>query len=155
MSEQQKTEKKGFSRRKFLIRTSIGVGGALIIGAVSCNPLRRMIAGFANEAELAYNGETKSPFLWFEIKADNQIVLHSPKVEMGQGVFTGLSQIAADELDVDMEQLKVVHATTASGNIDPRSTGGSDSTSGLWQPLRELAATTREMIKQEAAKKWG
>ena len=71
---------------------------------------------------------------------------------MGQGTFTGLAQIAADELEVDVNQIKIVHAATSTGNIDGLSTGGSTSISGLWQPLRELAATMREMLKKRSGK---
>ncbi len=113
---------------------------------------RRSLAGLANSAEVPYMGDTDTPLLWFEVKADNQIILYSPKVEMGQGTFTGLAQITADELEVDISQIKVIHAPTASGNIDGMSTGGSTSISSLWQPLRELAATMREMLKNEAAR---
>ena len=118
------------------------------------NPLRRQIADMANTAELPYLGNTNDPLLWFEIRNDNSVILHCPKVEMGQGTFTGLAQIAADELDVNIEQLNVVHASTATGNIDKVSTGGSTSISSLWTPLRELAATMREMLKLETAKRW-
>jgi len=150
MSE-HKTKKK-FSRRKFIIRSAIGTGVA--IGAVYfTRPVwRRSIAGFANTAELPYNGSTDEPRIWFEVTADNQVILNSPKVEMGQGTFTGLAQIAADELEIDIRQIKVIHAPTESGNIDGMSTGGSLSIVGLWQPLRELAATMREMLKAGAAK---
>ncbi|MEL6275138.1 MAG: molybdopterin cofactor-binding domain-containing protein, partial [Bacteroidota bacterium] len=98
-----------------------------------------------------YSGNTKEPMLWFEVKEDNQIIFHSPKVEMGQGSFTGLVQIAADELEVDIDQIKIIHAASSSGNLDPFATGGSTSIAGLWQPLRELSATMREMLKNEAA----
>ena len=71
---------------------------------------------------------------------------------MGQGSFTGMAQIAAEELDVRVDQINVVHAETMLGNVDSFSTGGSNTISGLWQPLRELAATMREMLKNEAAR---
>ena len=76
-------------------------------------------------------------------------------MKWGQGTFTGLAQIAADELEVRVDQIKVVHAATFTGNVDSFSTGGSNSISGLWQPLRELAATMREMLKNEAAVQLG
>jgi len=74
---------------------------------------------------------------------------------MGQGVFSGLAQIAADELDVSMQQIQVVAAATSTGVVDGLSTGGSLSIASMWQPLREMAATMREMVKGEAAKKMG
>jgi isoquinoline 1-oxidoreductase beta subunit len=146
--------KKKFSRRKFIIRSAVGVG--VLFGSVYLTkPLwRRSLAGLANSLEPAYTGDTETPQLWFKITADNQVILNSPKVEMGQGTFTGLAQIAADELEVDFNRIKVIHAPTASGNVDGLSTGGSLSIASLFQPLRELAATMREMLRNEAAKQW-
>jgi isoquinoline 1-oxidoreductase beta subunit len=93
--------------------------------------------------------------LWFEVTKDNTVRLYSPKVEMGQGTFTSLAQMVADEMDLSMDQVEVVSAPTASGVIDTFSTGGSLSVAQLWVPLRELAATMREMLKTEAANKLG
>lgn len=145
------TPKKTFSRRKFLLRASIGAGVMIGVGYFGCNPLRRTAAGFMDEATMAYNNKF-SPIAWFEVTAQNEIILHSPKVEMGQGIFTGLAQLAAEELGVSMEKIRVVHASTEGRPIDPRSTGGSDTISGLWLPLRELAAKMREMLKENAAR---
>jgi len=144
-------EEKRMSRRKFLVRSSVGVGVILGAGYLSRNVARRYIAEYANSAELPYGG-TAPLNTWFEVTAENQIILHSPKVEMGQGTHTGLAQIAADELEVPVEMIRVVHAASESGNVDPFSTGGSTSISGLFQPLRELSATLREMLKNEAAR---
>ncbi len=147
-------QKKKVSRRKFLVRGGLGTLGVLAVGTyVMRSPIRRGIAGALNTGETPYMGNTSSPIIWFEVTTENTIVLHSPKVEMGQGSFTGLAQMAADELDVSMDQIKVVHADSASGNLDGFATGGSTSISTLWVPLRELAATMREMIKNEAALK--
>ena len=148
--------KKKISRRKFLVRGGLGTVGVLAVGTyLFRNPIRRGIAGMANTADTPYMGSTDDPMIWFEITKDNNVVLHSPKVEMGQGTFTSLAQIAADELEVSMDQIQVVGAATATGNIDGMSTGGSTSVAGLWQPLRELSATMREMLKNEAAQKLG
>ncbi|MFK7926140.1 MAG: molybdopterin cofactor-binding domain-containing protein [Bacteroidia bacterium] len=155
MSEKETTQKKGFSRRKFLLRSAVGIGVIVGTGFLGGGPIRRYIAAAANTLEPSYSGDVKSPNLWFELTAENQIILHSPKVEMGQGTFTGFAQIAADELEIEISHIKVVHAASASGNLDGFSTGGSNSISSLWMPLRELAATMREMIKAEAAKLMG
>lgn len=147
-------KKKKFSRRKFLIRFSIGTGVVVGIGMAGINPLRRYM--FDNVESLLQDYDIKTPAAtWFEITADNTIFFHSPKVEMGQGAFTGLAQIAAEELEVEIDKIKMVHATTAGRPIDPRSTGGSDSISGLYKPLRELAAGLREMLKNNAAELMG
>ncbi len=146
--------KKKLSRRAFLVRGGLGTVGVLAVGTYLLrSPIRRGIAGMVNTADAPYQGNTKTPIIWFEVTRENKVVLHSPKVEMGQGTFTGLAQIAADELGVSIEQMQVVHADSASGNIDAFATGGSTSISSLWMPLRELAATMRVMIAQEAAKK--
>ncbi len=137
-----------------MVRGGLGSVGVLALGTyLFRNPLRRVAADAINTADAPFLGNTDSPMVWFEITKDNTVVLHSPKVEMGQGTFTGLAQMAADELEVSMAQMQVLHADTASGNIDGFATGGSTSISSLWMPLRELAATMREMIKAEAAKK--
>ncbi|TMM59090.1 xanthine dehydrogenase family protein molybdopterin-binding subunit [Maribacter algarum] len=148
--------KKKISRRKFLVRGGLGSIGVLAVGTyVFRNPIRRGIAGAIDTGETPYVGNTNAPIIWFEVTSENNIILHSPKVEMGQGTFTGLAQMAADELEVSMEQMLVVHANSASGNMDGFATGGSTSISTLWVPLRELAATMREMIRNEAAVKMG
>lgn len=152
---EKKENKKGFSRRKFLVRAAIGTG--VMIGATYCSApfIRRKIAATANTAESPYLGPTDDPTIWFEVTADNKLIFHSPKVEMGQGTFTGLAQIAAEELEVGIEQISVVHASTATGNIDSFATGGSTSIASLWEPLREIAATMRQMLLHAAASQLG
>lgn len=146
---------KKLSRRKFLVRGSLGTLGVLAVGTyLFRNPIRREIIGFAESFVAPYSGSGTDANLWFEITKDNNIILHSPKVEMGQGTFTGLAQIAADELDVNINQMQVIAASSASGIVDRLGTGGSLSIASMWTTIRELAATTREMVKLEAAKKW-
>ena len=154
MSDEKKTKK--ISRRKFIAGTLLG-GTGLLFGAtyLGRHALRRTMIEALETLAPAYLGETSNPLIWFEISNDNRITLHSPKVEMGQGTFTGLAQIAADELNVEMNQISVVHAASITGNLDGLSTGGSLSVAGLWQPLRELSATMRHMLTLEAAKKLG
>ena len=144
------------SRRKFIIRATLGTLGGLVLGTyLFRKPIYRSLAGYINTLKTPYDGSSNDPIIWFEITPDNLVILQSPKVEMGQGTFTGLAQITADELEVAIDQIKVVHAPSASGNMDGTATGGSTSVSSLWQPLRELAATMREMMKTEAANKLG
>ncbi|MEO9661482.1 MAG: molybdopterin cofactor-binding domain-containing protein [Maribacter dokdonensis] len=150
----KKNGSKKVSRRKFLIRGGLGAIGVVAIGAyIFRNPIRRQILGVVNSLEAPYTDNTDQPMVWFEVNSDNTIVLHSPKMEMGQGTFTGIAQMAAEELMVGIEQIHVVHAASATGNVDSFATGGSTSISGLWQPLRELAAMLRVMLLNEAARK--
>ncbi|MDF4221438.1 molybdopterin-dependent oxidoreductase [Maribacter sp. M208] len=147
-------DSKKTSRRKFLIKGGLGTVGVVAIGAyIFRNPIRRELLGFANSLEAPYTDNTDKPMMWFEVTKINEILLHSPKMEMGQGTFTGIAQMAADELSVSMDQIKVVHAASSTGNVDSFATGGSTSISGLWEPLRELAAMLRVMLIKEAARK--
>ena len=145
---------KKISRRKFIVRGGLGTVGVLAIGTyVFRNPLRRAMLGMAESLVPPYSGTGTEPNLWFEITKENRVRVHSPKVEMGQGTFTSIAQMVADEFEVRMDQVEVVGAATETGIIDGMSTGGSLSVAQLWQPLREMAATMREMLKIEAAKK--
>jgi isoquinoline 1-oxidoreductase beta subunit len=146
--------KKGMSRRKFVAFSATGFGVVLGAGFVSRPVWRRYLAGVVDTMDASYPGPT-DPNAWFEIRADDSILLHSAKVEMGQGTFTGLAQIAADELQVDVARIRVVHAVTSTGNVDPFATGGSTSISSLWRPMREMAATMREMLRIEGARQMG
>ncbi len=144
------------SRRKFIIRGGLGTVGVLAVGTYAFrNPLRRSVLAMAETLPPAYNGVGTEANLWFELTKDNMVIFHSPKVEMGQGSFTSFAQMIADELDVNLSQIIVKGAATDTGVVDSLSTGGSLSVGGLWQPLRELSATMREMLKSEAAKKLG
>ncbi|MET1258255.1 molybdopterin cofactor-binding domain-containing protein [Flagellimonas sp. DF-77] len=146
-------KKQKISRRKFFVRGGLGAIGVLAVGTyVFRNPLRRAALEMAETLPPSYMGSGTEPNLWFELGADNTIIFHSPKVEMGQGSFTSFAQMIADELDVALDQITVVAAATETGIVDALSTGGSLSVGGLWQPLREMAATMREMLKTEASK---
>lgn len=76
------------------------------------------------------------------------------KAEMGQGVWTALPMILAEELEVDWGALRVRQADTAP-EFGPQMTGGSASVSTLWDPLRTAGARAREMLIAAAAGYWG
>ncbi len=154
MTNNQDDKKKGVKRRKFLKYSGLGL--ALIMGGswLGRNTIRRAIFKNSETTIGPYLGDT-SPLLWLQISSENQIFLHSAKVEMGQGTFTGLAQLVAEELEVSIDKIKVVHAQTKSGNLDGFATGGSMSIATLWKPLRETAAIMREMMRAKAAEKLG
>ncbi len=147
--------KKSFSRRKFLQRGAIILSGAVVATYLGRGVIRRNIAQMVEGMDLPGQFSTFKPDFWFEILADNTVLLKSPKIEMGQGVFTGFAMLAAEELNVALEQVKVEHANTSTGPVDAGATGGSSSTLNLYKPIREVAATMREMLKEAAAKQWG
>lgn len=138
------------TRRDFLIKFGGGLGVLFGASLAGCGPVRRYAAQQLEGILRPYSAD-KGPDVWFEITPENEIILKSPKVEMGQGLFTGLAMLAAEELHLRYDQVQVIHAATGSGPVDLGSTGGSDSTSGLWNVLRELSATMRQMLLNNAA----
>ncbi|MEO0043477.1 MAG: hypothetical protein RL329_2925 [Bacteroidota bacterium] len=147
-------DKKINSRRNFLKRGAIVLGGSMVASYLGCNPMRRFVAQTAEGMDLPADISSFNPDFWFQILPDNLVLLKSPKVEMGQGIFTGYAMMAAEELNVSMEQMRVEHANTASGIEDALGTGGSNSTLSLFKPIREMAATLREILKLGAAAIW-
>jgi isoquinoline 1-oxidoreductase beta subunit len=138
------------SRRGFLIGLSV-TGTALGLGVPIGLPIaRKKIAEFVAKSFAFSQGDLK-PLLWIEILPDDRIRLLVPKTEMGQGTHTGLAQIAADELEVSINRLEVIHASTTQAEEKYRGTFGSQSILGLYTPLRRAAATVREMLRMQAA----
>jgi isoquinoline 1-oxidoreductase subunit beta len=134
------------NRRDFL-KTSAAGGAALVIGFhLSPN-------AFGGEAE-DQEEKTPNPFdAWVRVTPDNRVTLVLGKSEMGQGVYTSLPMILAEELCVDWKQVHVEQAPT-NPKIYDHGTGGSGSVSGSWLPLRQAGAAAREMLIAAAAKKW-
>jgi isoquinoline 1-oxidoreductase beta subunit len=155
MSTKENSNKKPFSRRKFLRRSAFVVGGSIVAGYLGCTPTRRYLAQTMENLDFPSLVSSMKPDFWFQVMTDNTILFNSPKVEMGQGVITGLTMLAAEELEIPLDRIRVEHANTGSGIVDAMGTGGSNSTLSLYVPVREVAATMREMLKTAAADHWG
>ena len=145
------------TRRRFIV-TSAAVGGALVVG-VAVRGLRHAPAG-AGGARGALNA-------FVRIAPSGQVTLVMPKVEMGQGTYTSLPMLIAEELEVELASVAVEAAPpdpAAYGfPVDPaapqgmerdQATGGSLSIIQCWEPLRQAGATARLMLVQAAAKRW-
>ncbi|MEM8531457.1 MAG: molybdopterin cofactor-binding domain-containing protein [Chloroflexota bacterium] len=150
------------TRRRFLI--GMGAGAAtLAVGAAIGVPIalpriRQSINQMfiLGEGDMPAPTTPDSPFVWFEIGEDNVTHLYVPKIEMGQGIHTTMAQIAAEELELDWNQIEVHQADMAHGfEGGTMMTFGSLSTLLLYQPIRETAATMREMLRDEAARQFG
>ena len=146
---------KKISRRRFFQRGAIVLGGVVVATYLGRGVIRRFAAQMAEDLDTPALIANNEPLIWFEILPDNTVLIKSPKIEMGQGIFTGFAMLAAEELDLAIDKIKVVHANTSNGPIDKISTGGSSSTSSLYESIREMAAYIREMLKETAAKNWG
>jgi len=82
-----------------------------------------------------------------------------PNVEMGQGIYTGACMMLAEELDVGMDQIRVEHAPPneelySMPLLGGQITGGSTSTRGHWEVLREAGALARTLLVTAAAQRW-
>ncbi len=136
------------SRRRFL---EIGVvtGGLMLSLKL---PLAR--------ASAAIDPESLAPNAFIRIQHDGQIVLTMPYVEMGQGTYTSIPMLIAEELEVDLKQVRLEHAPPNAklygnpifGGI--QCTGGSTSIRAAWLPLREAGAVARTMLISAAAQRW-
>lgn len=101
-----------------------------------------------------------APDAFIRIASDNTVTILSKHIEFGQGPFTGLATIVAEELDADWSQMRAEHApadaklynNTVFGPI--QGTGGSTAIANSWDQLRQAGATARAMLVQAAAAQW-
>jgi CO/xanthine dehydrogenase Mo-binding subunit len=91
---------------------------------------------------------------WIDIAADNSVTLKIGKVELGQGVVTAAAQICADELMIDLAELKVIPGDTFNGP-DEGTTAGSQSAPNCAPAVQQAAAEVREILLNLAADKLG
>ena len=91
---------------------------------------------------------------WLRIDPDGTVTIFTGKIELGQGIGTALAQIAADELDVDLKRMRMVHGDTG---VTPNEgqTAGSLSVENSGSAVRFACAEAREMLLAAAATKLG
>jgi isoquinoline 1-oxidoreductase beta subunit len=139
-------------RRQFL-KTSAALGGGLIV-SVALPSIS--LPGSAQ-------AETSSPFApnaFIRIDRQGGVTLVMPMVEMGQGIYTAFAMLLAEELEVDLDQVKLEHAPANDalyGNPQLwhfQVTGMSASILGFWTPLRQAGAVARALLIAAAAKQW-
>ena len=92
---------------------------------------------------------------WVRIDPDNAVTLFINESEMGQGVYTSLAMILAEELDADWTKVHYEPAPADFAKYGRQSTGGSSSVRGDYAGLRKAGAAAREMLIQAAAEQWG
>lgn len=142
-------EATGLSRRNFL-QASAAMGGGFLLG---------MNLPFAGKADAAANDFAPNAFI--RIGSDGHIALVMPYVEMGQGIYTAISMLIAEELEVELSQVRFEHAppneklygNPALGGL--QATGNSTAIRAAWQPMRQAGAAARTMLIAAAAKRWG
>ena len=134
------------NRRNFL-KTSSAVSGGLMMGIALGLPLSTQAAG-----------TLYTPNAWVHIADDNTITLLSARSEMGQGVYTSMPMLIAEELNVDLRKVKVAIAPPnkiyTNALLGAQITGGSTSVREGWEKLRIGGAQVRTMLLSAAATKW-
>ncbi|MBI3891682.1 MAG: xanthine dehydrogenase family protein molybdopterin-binding subunit [Candidatus Wallbacteria bacterium] len=137
------------SRRNFLQVSASGT--ALVLG------FHLRVEGRTAAAESAPAAET-TVNAWLRIAADGAVTVQLSKSEMGQGIYSALPMIVADEMDADWNLVKVEQSPPGAEYRNPGDptmiTGGSSSVSGNWDRLRQVGAAAREMLVLAAAKQW-
>lgn len=129
------------SRRSFLVTTATA-GAGLVIGIhLPCRAETNPSAVF-------------SPNAYLRITPDEKITIVVARSEMGQGVWTSLPMILAEELEADLNQITIEQAG-ASTLFGDQGTGGSASVRTTWDPMRKAGAQAREMLITAAAQQWG
>ena len=131
------------NRRNFL-KTSSAVTGGLMMGVTLGLPLTTQAAGTMH-----------TPNAWVHIADDNTITLLSARSEMGQGVYTSMPMLIAEELHVDLRKVKVAIAPPGKAYtnalLGAQITGGSTSVRDGWEKLRVAGAQVRTMLISAAA----
>jgi isoquinoline 1-oxidoreductase beta subunit len=137
------------TRRGFL-QASAALGGGLLL-SFGLPP----VMGRAAAAE----PESFAPNAFIRIGLDGQATLIMPQVEMGQGTYTSMAMLIAEELEVDLSDVRVEHAPPDDqlyGNplVGVQFTGGSTSVRAFFEPLRRAGATARSVLVSAAAEMW-
>lgn len=143
------------TRRAFLKDASALTAMVLTIGFEWAGTTRRAIAISASPL-----GALFAPNAFLRIGADSSVTVIAKHVEMGQGAYTGIATVLAEELDADWAQVRVEsapadakrYANLAFGTL--QGTGGSSAMANSWMQLREAGGKAREMLLSAAAKNW-
>ncbi|HEX9391022.1 MAG TPA: xanthine dehydrogenase family protein molybdopterin-binding subunit [Usitatibacteraceae bacterium] len=145
------TANTNLKRRQFL-KTSAAAGAYAAGG---------LVIGFhlpAGAKTAAVNAKTAQPNAWVKIGSDNTVTIICHRSEMGQGTYTAMPMLVAEELEVDLRAVNIEMAPADPVYINKllggQLTGGSTSVRDAWTTLREAGAQARMMLISAAAKEW-
>jgi isoquinoline 1-oxidoreductase subunit beta len=145
------------SRRDFLHATA-AVGGGLIIALTVPGPAGTANSAAAARATPAARGAASQLNAWLKISSDNSVTIIVDRSEMGQGVYTALPMLMAEELNINIDAIRIVAAPVGDAYISPGNggqiTGTSNSIQESWEKLRMAGATARTMLTLAAAQRW-
>jgi isoquinoline 1-oxidoreductase beta subunit len=140
------------SRRDFLkVTVAAAVGGGLLLGF-----------GVPARARVSDDLTTDAPFApnaFLRIDRDGKVAFVMPMIEMGQGTYTSLPMLIAEELEVDLDKVVIEHSPPddkayVNPMIGYQLTGASTAIRSMYEPLRRAGATARVMLVRAAAEAW-
>lgn len=139
------------SRRHFLAGSSLVIGFALAPKAMALSSKTKLAQGAKTDQQQLNAFVIVSP--------DNTVTVLSKHLEMGQGPYTGLTQLVAEELDADWSQMRAtaspaddkIYANTVFGM---QGTGGSTAIANSYEQFRRAGATAKAMLVAAAAARW-
>ena len=176
-----KNKKERSTLGKWTRRGFLGIGGllgvGLVVGVGGYAYIGKAIRKFSGKGF----GDGNMLNAWINIAPDNKVTLAVARAEMGQGVITAVAQLIAEELEVNWEDIKVIHpqsespyANTFLASMNRTSsfegynvmqkiaaflpliaTGGSTTVIDAWEGMRYAGATAKEMLISAAADQWG
>ena len=136
--------------RRAMVKATVVASGGFVLGV----SMPRLAPAFAAETNADF-----APNAFIRIGQDGKVTFTIPQVEMGQGIYTALSMVLAEELDAPFEQVTAVAAPPndklyANPLLGFQVTGGSTSVRAFWDPMRIAGAAARAMLVKAAAAKW-
>jgi isoquinoline 1-oxidoreductase beta subunit len=146
---------------KFSASVAAMAGGGMLLGfsvpVRSQDDARKSVIG--GDGIETPQGGVLAPNAFVQIDTANKVTLIIPKVEMGQGVYTSIPMLLAEELEVPLDSVTIDHAPPNEKLFtDPllggQLTGGSTSIRYAWEPMRRAGAAARMMLISAAAQQW-
>jgi CO/xanthine dehydrogenase Mo-binding subunit len=149
---------KEFSRKSF-----VKGGGALIVGfSLAGSALAGKASAIDGDIPTGYNPDINQVDSWFAITSDNLGVLKTSQIETGNGITTGFLQVVAEELDMDISQMRYglfnpnSHTVVDTYNaVSSGGEGGSNAMSGTGPKIRNVATLARAALLSMASAKLG
>lgn len=139
-------------------RSLLAGAGALVIG-VNLPRGAKAQSGAAQAFRPAGGAAAFAPNAFVRVSADDSITVLVKHIEFGQGPFTGLATLVAEEMDADWSQMRAEHSPAdvklyANLAFGVQGTGGSTAIANSWEQMRKAGATARAMLVQAAADAW-
>ena len=137
--------------RRFLLKAGAAAGGGLLIGFVAPGLVL---------SEPDHEPGVFEPNAFIRLDRSGSATLVMPQIEMGQGIYTSIAMILAEEMDLDLGRVQLEAAPPddrkyANALLRSQVTGNSSSIRAFWTPLRKAGAGARALLVQAAANAWG